>query len=178
MCDKQQEVGTSAAVTDAEEAAAQARAVYGERFADKAKRVQAQSPHGRRPGWAVRPVIVKSGDDCRQVRACCLHLLRNAALVLESCSGDERSCRYGRVQPPKYSHSPSSRHDFLCSEHQAPAILSKIHYQRGIASGLPVAVILASLAAGERSYFLKHHRLRREAAAAQECQQPLKAVQL
>ncbi|EIE18937.1 phophatdylinositol 4-kinase [Coccomyxa subellipsoidea C-169] len=57
---------TSAAATDAEEAAAQARAVYGERFVDKARRVQAQSPHGRRPGWAVRPVIVKSGDDCRQ----------------------------------------------------------------------------------------------------------------
>ena len=71
---------TSAAVTDAEEAAAQARAVYGERFADKARRVQTQSPHGRRPGWAVRPVIVKSGDDCRQVSACCLHLLIVAAL--------------------------------------------------------------------------------------------------
>ena len=42
--------------------------LYGERFADKAKRVQRLSPHGRRPGWAVRPIIVKSGDDCRQVR--------------------------------------------------------------------------------------------------------------
>jgi hypothetical protein len=162
---------TSAAVTDAEEAAAQARAVYGERFADKAKRVQAQSPHGRRPGWAVRPVIVKSGDDCRQVRACCLHLPRNAVLVLGSCSGDEGSCRYGRVQPLKYSHSPSSRHDCLCSEHQAPAFLSKIHYQRGVAS-------MGYLASGERPYFLEHHWLRREAAAAQECQQPLKAAQL
>jgi len=59
----------AAAATHAAEAAARARAVYGERFADKAKRVQAQSPHGRRPGWAVRPVIVKSGDDCRQVRS-------------------------------------------------------------------------------------------------------------
>ena len=48
--------------------AAAARAVYGEPFADKAKRVQGLSPHGRRPGWAVRPIIVKSGDDCRQVR--------------------------------------------------------------------------------------------------------------
>ena len=52
---------------DAERAAAAARAVYGEPFADKAKRVQGLSPHGRRPGWAVRPIIVKSGDDCRQV---------------------------------------------------------------------------------------------------------------
>lgn len=25
-----------------------------------------RSPYGRRPGWALRPVIVKSGDDCRQ----------------------------------------------------------------------------------------------------------------
>ena len=24
------------------------------------------SPFGRKPGWAIRPVIVKSGDDCRQ----------------------------------------------------------------------------------------------------------------
>lgn len=60
-----QESGT--AEEDAEKAAAAARAVYGERFADKAKRVQRLSPHGRRPGWAVRPIIVKSGDDCRQV---------------------------------------------------------------------------------------------------------------
>ena len=47
-------------------AQAEARAVYGEPFSEKAARVQAASPHGRRPGWAVRPVIVKSGDDCRQ----------------------------------------------------------------------------------------------------------------
>lgn len=36
------------------------------RFDSKCKRIQAESPHGRRPAWAVRPVIVKSGDDCRQ----------------------------------------------------------------------------------------------------------------
>ena len=29
-------------------------------------RVRKHSPFGRKPGWAVRPVIVKSGDDCRQ----------------------------------------------------------------------------------------------------------------
>ncbi|KAK9837506.1 hypothetical protein WJX81_007387 [Elliptochloris bilobata] len=51
---------------DAERLAAEARAVYGERFGDGAARIQRESPHGRRPGWAVRPVIVKSGDDCRQ----------------------------------------------------------------------------------------------------------------
>lgn len=36
------------------------------RFDAKCRRIQAESPHGRRPNWAVRPVIVKSGDDCRQ----------------------------------------------------------------------------------------------------------------
>lgn len=44
----------------------EAIAVYGERFDAKCKRIQSESPHGRRPAWAVRPVIVKSGDDCRQ----------------------------------------------------------------------------------------------------------------
>ena len=29
-------------------------------------RVRASSPHGRLPGWSLVPVIVKSGDDCRQ----------------------------------------------------------------------------------------------------------------
>ena len=58
----------AARALDADVAAAAARAVYGERFADKARRVKGQSPHGRRPGWAVRPIIVKSGDDCRQVQ--------------------------------------------------------------------------------------------------------------
>ena len=36
------------------------------RWHHKCSRIQRSSPHGRRPGWAVRPVIVKSGDDCRQ----------------------------------------------------------------------------------------------------------------
>ena len=69
---------------DAEKAAAAARAVYGERFADKAKRVQRQSPHGRRPGWAVRPIIVKSGDDCRQVRINFSRLQQGP--ILQHCS--------------------------------------------------------------------------------------------
>jgi phosphatidylinositol 4-kinase B len=30
------------------------------------KRIQRESPQGRRKGWALRCVIVKSGDDCRQ----------------------------------------------------------------------------------------------------------------
>ncbi|GLI62236.1 hypothetical protein VaNZ11_004831 [Volvox africanus] len=44
----------------------EAQAVYGERWAAKVKRIQHESPHGRRQGWALRCVIVKSGDDCRQ----------------------------------------------------------------------------------------------------------------
>ena len=36
------------------------------RFSTKWQRVRRASPHGRRAGWALRPVIVKSGDDCRQ----------------------------------------------------------------------------------------------------------------
>ncbi len=45
----------------------EACAVYGERWAARVKRIQKESPHGRRAGWALRCVIVKSGDDCRQV---------------------------------------------------------------------------------------------------------------
>ena len=36
------------------------------RWATKRARVQRATPHGRRPGWDLRCVIVKSGDDCRQ----------------------------------------------------------------------------------------------------------------
>jgi phosphatidylinositol 4-kinase len=43
-----------------------AEAAYGERWSARKARVQAASPHGRRPGWDLRCVIVKTGDDCRQ----------------------------------------------------------------------------------------------------------------
>lgn len=43
-----------------------AASVYGERFAHRKERLRKQSPHGRRPGWDLRPLIVKTGDDCRQ----------------------------------------------------------------------------------------------------------------
>lgn len=36
------------------------------RFQERSERVRQRSPYGRRPGWALRPVMVKSGDDCRQ----------------------------------------------------------------------------------------------------------------
>jgi hypothetical protein len=41
--------------------------VYGERWAHKVRRLKRESPHGKRKGWAMRCIIVKSGDDCRQV---------------------------------------------------------------------------------------------------------------
>ena len=48
------------------------------RWAAKRARIQLTTPHGRRPGWDLRCVIVKSGDDCRQellaMQVCCLVL--------------------------------------------------------------------------------------------------------
>eukprot|EP00798_Chlamydomonas_sp_ICE-L_P018982 gene18982-25561_t len=44
----------------------EASAVFGERWAHKVKRIQRESPMGQRKGWALRCVIVKNGDDCRQ----------------------------------------------------------------------------------------------------------------
>lgn len=43
-----------------------ADAVYGEPWEVRRARLRAASPHGGLPGWDVRCVIVKSGDDCRQ----------------------------------------------------------------------------------------------------------------
>lgn len=43
-----------------------AQAVHGEAWAMRRARLRERSPHGARPGWDVRAVIVKSGDDCRQ----------------------------------------------------------------------------------------------------------------
>ncbi|PRW56340.1 phophatdylinositol 4-kinase [Chlorella sorokiniana] len=48
------------------QAADAAAAAYGEPWQARKERVQAASPHGRRPGWDLRCVIVKTGDDCRQ----------------------------------------------------------------------------------------------------------------
>jgi phosphatidylinositol 4-kinase B len=54
------------AEADAADAAAAAAAVYGEPWESRKQRVRRASSHGRRPGWDLRCVIVKSGDDCRQ----------------------------------------------------------------------------------------------------------------
>jgi len=43
-----------------------AESVYGEKWDVRRSRLHEASPHGARPGWDVRCVIVKSGDDCRQ----------------------------------------------------------------------------------------------------------------
>uniref|UniRef100_A0A061QT63 1-phosphatidylinositol 4-kinase n=1 Tax=Tetraselmis sp. GSL018 TaxID=582737 RepID=A0A061QT63_9CHLO len=43
-----------------------AHAVFGERWSEKQLRIAQESPHSCKPGWTVRQVIVKSGDDCRQ----------------------------------------------------------------------------------------------------------------
>ena len=40
--------------------------VHGEKWSILKARLRGASPHGNRPGWDVRCVIVKSGDDCRQ----------------------------------------------------------------------------------------------------------------
>lgn len=40
--------------------------VHGEDWGLRRARVRSKSPHGSRPGWDLRAVIVKSGDDCRQ----------------------------------------------------------------------------------------------------------------
>jgi hypothetical protein len=44
----------------------EAEALYGEPWEARRARLRHASPHGRRPGWDLRAVIVKSGDDCRQ----------------------------------------------------------------------------------------------------------------
>jgi hypothetical protein len=61
---------TTAISPEAEKARREACGVYGERWSHKVKRLQRESPHGKRPGWALRCVIVKNGDDCRQVGSC------------------------------------------------------------------------------------------------------------
>lgn len=78
--------------------------VYGERWAARVRRLQRESPHARQQGWALRCVIVKSGDDCRQVRAWSVRLeyivsCRDmAAEVQAGCTGWRKAhmiCEFG-----------------------------------------------------------------------------------
>merc|ERR1712137_691074 len=39
---------------------------FGEPFADKQERIRKSSPYGHLPGWHIRSVIIKYGDDCKQ----------------------------------------------------------------------------------------------------------------
>lgn len=38
----------------------------GEKWEDKVERVRSSSPYGDFPGWSLKPVIIKAGDNCRQ----------------------------------------------------------------------------------------------------------------
>ena len=38
----------------------------GEKWEDKVERVRNSSPYGEFPGWSLKPVIIKAGDNCRQ----------------------------------------------------------------------------------------------------------------
>jgi phosphatidylinositol 4-kinase B len=38
----------------------------GERWIDKVERIRRASPYGNQPGWCLKPIIVKAGDNCRQ----------------------------------------------------------------------------------------------------------------
>jgi hypothetical protein len=38
----------------------------GEKWEDKVERVRTSSPYGDVPGWSLKPVIIKAGDNCRQ----------------------------------------------------------------------------------------------------------------
>ncbi len=62
------------------------------RFQDKAERVRQRSPYGRRPGWALRPVIVKSGDDCRQ-EALAMQLIQAFDTIFQVSEGPTSEAR-------------------------------------------------------------------------------------
>jgi hypothetical protein len=59
-------LSTSTAVKSASEKNKELKPIHGERWPALKARLRAASPHGNRPGWDLRCVIVKSGDDCRQ----------------------------------------------------------------------------------------------------------------
>jgi len=58
--------------------------VFGERSADRKARIRATSPHGSLPGWDLRALIVKSGDDVRQELLAMQLLKRFAAIFRDN----------------------------------------------------------------------------------------------
>ena len=52
--------------TDADARCRVSSGIAAEKWASKVARLRRASPYGHLPCWRLRPVIVKSGDDCRQ----------------------------------------------------------------------------------------------------------------
>ena len=69
----------------------------GEKWCDKVERVRSSSPYGTLPGWSLKPVIIKAGDNCRQ-ELLAIQLTRQFRRFTAS-----PGCRSGSV------HSRSSR---------------------------------------------------------------------
>ena len=68
------------------------------------ERIKRESPHGQQKGWALRGLIVKSGDDCRQVRLEGVHSHMHPFIVtcthpfIVNSRDDCRQVRLERVQ--------------------------------------------------------------------------------
>lgn len=89
--DSQQASSEDAAAAEqrARKQQAAAAAVYGERWGHKARRLRrAAGARAEQRGWAVRALIVKSGDDCRQ-EALALQLIREFGMIW---SGEGELC--------------------------------------------------------------------------------------
>jgi phosphatidylinositol 4-kinase len=52
----------------------------GELWADKRERIRHSSPYGNLPGWGLKPIIIKAGDNCRQ-ELLALQLVRTFAEI-------------------------------------------------------------------------------------------------
>lgn len=52
----------------------------GEAWKDKVERIRRSSPYGNLPGWGLRPIIIKAGDNCRQ-ELLALQLVRTFAEI-------------------------------------------------------------------------------------------------
>jgi phage-related protein len=76
------------------------------------ERIKRESPHGQQKGWALRGLIVKSGDDCRQVRLEGVHSHMHPFIV--TCThpfivNSRDDCRQVRLEGLQ-SHAPIHCH--------------------------------------------------------------------